>query len=86
MGDMLIRGIDSELKRRLEESARLNKRSLSEEAVVLIQKGFSIQHASTEKAGDRLYSLVGNSNFTDDEIQEIARSRKEPDRRPPDFR
>jgi antitoxin FitA len=37
MGDMLIRGINPELKRRLEESARRNRRSLSEEAVVLLQ-------------------------------------------------
>lgn len=84
MGDMLIRGINPELKRRLEESARLNRRSLSEEAVVLIQKGFAIQRASTEKAGDRLYSLV-SERFTDDEIQEMATSRGEPDRVPPDF-
>ncbi|RUZ81569.1 plasmid stabilization protein [Mesorhizobium sp. M7A.F.Ca.US.006.01.1.1] len=86
MGDMLIRGINPELKRRLEESARLNKRSLSEEAVVLMQKGFATQFASAEKAGDRLYSLVGDDRFTNDEIQEIARSRSEADRGPPDFR
>ncbi len=87
MGDMLIRGINPELKRRLEESARLNRRSLSEEAVVLIQKGFATQIASTGKAGDRLYSLVGDDSFfTEDEIQEIAKSRSEPDRGPPDFR
>ena len=86
MGDMLIRGIDPELKRRLEESARLNRRSLSEEAVALIQKGFATLHAGTEKAGDRLYSLVGDDCFTDDEIQEITKSRSEADRGPPDFR
>jgi hypothetical protein len=85
MGDMLIRGINPELKRRLEESARRNRRSLSEEAVVLIQKGFATQRASTEKAGDRLYSLVGDDGFTDDEIQEITKSRHEADRGPPDF-
>ncbi|PDQ22665.1 plasmid stabilization protein [Mesorhizobium sanjuanii] len=86
MGDMLIRGINPELKRRLEESARRNRRSLSEEAVVLIQKGFATQRASIEKAGDRLYSLVGDDTFTDDEIQEITKSRSEADRGPPDFR
>lgn len=86
MGDMLIRGINPELKRRLEESARLNRRSLSEEAVILIQKGFATQRASTEKAGDRLYSLVGDDSFTEDEIQEITKSRSEADRGPPDFR
>jgi len=86
MGDMLIRGINPELKRRLEESARLNRRSLSEEAVVLIQKGFATQHAGTEKAGDRLYSLVADDGFTDEEIQEIRTSRSEADRGPPDFR
>ncbi|CAN7214882.1 FitA-like ribbon-helix-helix domain-containing protein [Mesorhizobium sp. LjRoot246] len=86
MGDMLIRGINPELKRRLEESARLNRRSLSEEAVVLIQKGFATQRAGLEKTGDRLCSLIGDNSFTDDEIQEIARSRSEADRGPPDFR
>ena len=59
--------------------------ALSEEAVVLIQKGFATQRASTEKAGDRLYSLVGDDGFTDDEIQEITKSRHEADRGPPDF-
>ncbi len=74
------------MKRRLEESARLNRRSLSEEAVVLIQKGFATQHAGIEKAGDRLYSIVGNDGFTDDEIQQIAKSRSETDREPPVLR
>ncbi|MBZ9677849.1 plasmid stabilization protein [Mesorhizobium sp. ES1-1] len=83
MGDMLIRRIDPELKRRLEESARLNRRSLSEEAVVLMQKGFAAQR--TGKAGDLLCSLVGDDGFTDDEIQEIMKSRGEADRGPPDF-
>lgn len=83
MGDMLIRGIDPELKRRLEESARLNKRSLSDEAIVVMQRGFAAERAGAERAGDRLYSLVGDAHFTGEEIQAIASARSEPDRAPP---
>jgi antitoxin FitA len=86
MGDMLIRGIDPELKRRLEESARRNGRSLSQEAIALIQRSIAVESATTQKAGDRLRSLIGNVQFTDDEITSIASSRQEPDRAPPDFR
>ncbi len=85
MGDMLIRGIDSELKRRLEDSARRNGRSLSEEAVAAIRKAFATHDTSTQKAGDRLYALVGNVYFTDDELGAIEASRSEEDRAPPNL-
>ena len=39
MTDLLIRNIDPELKRQLEERARQHKRSLSEEAKMLLHIG-----------------------------------------------
>ncbi len=85
MGDMLIRGIDPELKRRLEESARRSGRSLSDEAIGLLQRGLATQTAGLERAGDRLYALVDNVYFTDQELKAIEESRHEKDRPPPDL-
>ena len=85
MGDMLIRGIDPELKRRLEDRARQNGRSLSDEAIGLLRKGLATRNASQEKAGDRLYGLVGGAVFTEEELKSLADSRKEIDRPPPDL-
>jgi len=85
MGDMLIRGIEPEMKRRLEESARRNRRSLSQEAVALMQKALTTQQSSAEKAGDRLYSLAGSATFSEEELEAVFKSRKEPDRIPPDL-
>lgn len=85
MGDMLIRGIDEELKRNLEEQARRNRRSLSEEAIYQIQNGLAHEQASNRKAGDVVRALVRDSFFTDEELAAIAVSRKEADREPPVF-
>lgn len=85
MGDMLIRGIDEELKRSLEEHARRNRRSLSEEAIFQIRSGLAQEQASNRKAGDVLRALVQDSFFTEDELAAIDASRKEADREPPDF-
>ena len=41
MADLLIRDIEAQLKRRLEESARRNNRSLSDEAKLLLQRALS---------------------------------------------
>jgi plasmid stability protein len=41
MSDLLIRNIDSHLKRQLEESARTHRRSLSEEARSLLKQALS---------------------------------------------
>jgi len=85
MGDMLIRGIDEELKRSLEEQARRNRRSLSEEAIFQIRNGLAHEQASNRKAGDVLRALVRDNFFTDAEVAAIEASRKEADREPPDF-
>jgi plasmid stability protein len=83
MGDMLIRGIDSELKQYLEASAKKNGRSLSEEAIEMLRRAAAVEQAVTERPGDRLRTLVGDAYFTDAEIDAIAASRHEPDRDPP---
>jgi antitoxin FitA len=85
MGDMLIRGIDPELKRYLEASAKKNGRSLSEEAVAMLRRAAAVEQAVTERPGDRLRALVGEAYFTDEELEAIAASRHEPDRDPPSF-
>jgi plasmid stability protein len=85
MGDMLIRGIDQNLKRQLEESARRNHRSLSEEAIALIVRGITLERSEGLKAGDQLRLLVGEAFFTTEELNAIAASRSEPDRDPPDL-
>jgi hypothetical protein len=85
MGDMLIRGVDEELKRSLEEHARRNRRSLSEEAIVQIRSGLAHELASNRRAGDVLRALVRDNFFTDEELAAINASRKEADREPPDF-
>jgi antitoxin FitA len=85
MGDMLIRGIDEELKRSLEEHARRNRRSLSEEAIFQIRSGLAHDQASNRRAGDVLRALAQDNFFTDDELAAIDGSRKGADREPPDF-
>ena len=80
MGDMLIRGIDPGLKRYLEASAKRNGRSLSEEAIAMLRRAAAVERATMEGPGDRLRALVGDAYFTDEEIEAIAASRREPDR------
>lgn len=85
MGDILIRGIGPELKRKLRDSAQRNNRSLSEEAVILMQRALSTPPQSSGKAGDRLRALVQGAHFTADELAAIDGSRHEADREPPAF-
>ena len=86
MGDMLIRGIDDELKKSLEEQARRNRRSLSEEAISQMRNGLANAQAHSKRPGDLLRSLVQGTYFSDEELAAIEVSRKEADRDPPDFR
>jgi plasmid stability protein len=79
MSDLLIRNIDSRLKRRLEARARRSGRSLSEEAKALLSRAM----ARTEPARGlgtelvELFRLVGPV--------ELEERRAEAPRRPPDF-
>ncbi|WP_163266001.1 FitA-like ribbon-helix-helix domain-containing protein [Chelativorans alearense] len=83
MGDMLVRGIDAELKRRLEEGARQHKRSLSQEAIDLMRKGLTAEKRGDRNFADRLRAEMRDGFFTDEELAAIRASRKEPDRNPP---
>lgn len=85
MGDMLVRGIDPDLKRRIEDSARKNGRSLSQEAVWLMRRALATQPSTTQKLGDHLRAIVGGNFFTEAELKMIAASRKESDRQLPDL-
>jgi hypothetical protein len=57
MADLLIRDIDPELKRLVEERARDNARNLSDEAKSLIRRGLSIPDSAI-KMGTWMFSLV----------------------------
>ncbi|WP_237684041.1 FitA-like ribbon-helix-helix domain-containing protein [Pseudaminobacter soli (ex Zhang et al. 2022)] len=82
---MLIRDLDPELKRQIEERSRRNRRSLSEEAIDLIRRGILVDQKGAARLGDRLRAIIGDVHFTDEELDAIAASRAEPDREPPSF-
>lgn len=85
MGDLLLRGIDDALKVELQESARRNGRSLSEEAIAKIRAALEKEQDHGQTAGQRLRAVLGNAKFEDDELRTIDAFRKQPDRTPPDF-
>lgn len=85
MGDMLVRGIDPELKRRLEDSAHRNGRNRSDEAIALLRKAIAAQDAGRGGAGDRLRAAVGNASFSAGELEAIDEFRRGRDRSPPDL-
>ena len=86
MGDLLLRGIDDALKIELQESARRNGRSLSEEAIAQIRSALEKEQRRAQTAGQRLRSILGDVTFEDDELRAIDAFRKQPDRAPPDFK
>ncbi len=78
MSDLLIRNIDPELKRRLEELARRDGRSLSDEAKLLLNRGLgeSLPGRPVGTALVELFRSIGPL-----EIE----ARRELPRVPPDF-
>lgn len=80
MTDLLIRNIDPELKRRLEERARQRKRSLSEEAKMLLRIGLKMPE-EPRKLGTEMFNLVRPEDRADDLIFEVRGKFPEP----PDF-
>jgi antitoxin FitA len=79
MPDLLLRGLDDSIKRRLSARARASGRSLSEEAKAILQLGLA---APEEKMGfgTRLRQLLG-TDFADLDLPERSH-----DGRPvPDF-
>jgi len=80
MSDLLIRNIDSHLKRRLEASARSHRRSLSEEARMLLKKAL-LESPEKRLMGAALLELVPERYRGDDLVFEIP----DDPSRPPDF-
>jgi plasmid stability protein len=80
MSDLLIRNIDSHLKRRLEASARSHRRSLSEEARMLLKKAL-LELPEKRRMGTALLELVPEKYRGDDLVFEIPGDLS----RPPDF-
>ena len=70
MTDLLIRNIDPHLKRRLEESARSHRRSLSEEARMLLKKAL-IEPSDKRQMGNALSELVRKKYRGDDLVFEV---------------
>lgn len=70
MPDLLIRNLDPELHRAIESSARAHRRSLSEEAKLLLQRGFSGLTAQSDTPsrglGSRLVLLGRSAGGIDD--------------------
>jgi plasmid stability protein len=80
MTDLLIRNVDSHLKRQLAERARRNGRSLSEEARLLLKKAV-LMPSDDRKMETALRELVPPEYRGDDLVFEVD----DEARRPPDF-
>jgi plasmid stability protein len=84
MTDLLIRGIDPELKRQLTQRAQAHRRSLSDEAKILLRNGLR-QPAEERKGegglGTAMRELVRPEDRGDDLIFEIPGDISSP----PDF-
>jgi plasmid stability protein len=81
MADLLIRNISPQLKRQIEERARKNRHSLSDEAKSLIRKGLN-DGTGRRKLGTELFNLLPAKYRGDDLVFEIAG----PVREPPDLK
>jgi plasmid stability protein len=82
MSDLLIRNIDPHLKQQLEKSARAHRRSLSEEARMLLKKAVVAGTAQPEKGMfTAMRELVPEECRSDDLVFEIPGDVSEP----PDF-
>jgi len=77
MANLLVRDIDPELKRMLEERARAHRRSLSDEAKALIRSGIAKQPKELG-FGTRLFSLVPDELRGDDLNFDLPDDKPEP--------
>ena len=80
MSDLLIRDIDSELKRQLEESAQRHSQSLSDEAKLLIRKGLNVARRD-RKLGSEMFDSILPEDRGDDLVFEYRGDLP----KPPDF-
>ena len=78
MSDLLIRNIDRQLKRQLEERARSHRRSLSDEARHLLKQAL-LQSAEPEKGlFSAMRAMVSEECRTDDLVFDIPDVASEP--------
>jgi hypothetical protein len=70
MPDLLIRGIDAQLKRELADSARKNNHTLSEEAKLLIRRALAVG-TDTRKLGTLMSQLLPPEDRSDDFVFEV---------------
>ena len=77
MTDLLIRNIDPDLKRRLEERVRQHKRSLSEEAKTVLRAGLSVP-TGQRRLGTEMFNLIRPEDRGDDLIFEAPGEFPEP--------
>jgi plasmid stability protein len=80
MSDLLIRNIDPHLKQQLESSARAHRRSLSEEARILLKKAL-LNPPEKRQMGAALVELIPKKYRRDDLIFELPGDASDP----PDF-
>jgi plasmid stability protein len=80
MADLLIRDVGGRLKRQLEESARKNNHSLSEEAKAILRRALATE-ADDRKLGTMMSQLLAPEDRSDDYVFEIRGEIS----RPPDF-
>jgi len=79
MSDLLIRNIDTHLKQQLEKSARAHKRSLSEEARLLLKSALREPQAEPKKGlGTEMFELVRPEDRGDDLVFEFPGEIREP--------
>jgi len=81
MTDLLIRNVDPDLKRRIEESARQHSRSLSDEIKALLRTACST-HTDNRKLGTLMANLLEPEYRGDDLVFE---RKDDPISPPPDF-
>jgi antitoxin FitA len=80
MPNLLIRNIEPELKRQIQERARAHRRGLSDEAIALLRQGL-IETQYHRKLGTELSNLIRPEDRGDDLVFEYRGDMP----KPPDF-
>jgi antitoxin FitA len=81
MPALTIRNLPDEVYRRLKESARLNRRSLNSEAIVLLERSLGHRRRSAEESLaslQRLHERLRDLPPLDDELLERAKGQGRP--------
>ena len=80
MSDLLVRDIEDDLKRLIEDRARAHRRSLSEEVKILLREKL-VDAGDDRKLGTEMFNLVRPEDRGDDLVFELPGG----DIHPPDF-